>query len=88
MSDKSEIIYDPVTEKLEMHVIQDSTVSHNQDDITISGSYKTRSYQDKFQDKQQGIHDMVKDGDGVTREEIHDLVRAAQYAVWEKSADE
>ena len=55
--------------------------------LTFEFSFQQVDYQKKYKNKHKGLCDMVADGDGFTREEIHDLVLTANKAIWQQAKD-
>jgi len=55
--------------------------------FTVSFQYEQVDYQERFEEKRKGMHDIVADGDGLTKEMVRDLVLTANKAVWQKSKD-
>lgn len=51
-----------------------------------TGEYRIVPPTKEFEDKKQALYDMVEDGDGFTKEEIHDLVLTAYRAIQWKTA--
>lgn len=63
-------------------------------DMSYSGKFNVKfeyqfvDYEEQFEEKRQALEDMVRDGDGFTKEEIRDLVMVGNKAVWQESRDE
>jgi len=84
----ADVKLDPVTG--EFKVMGSSSleaVNFNSKDLTLEFEFTHVDYQEKYESKRKGLHDMVEDGDGFTRKEIHDLVLTANKAVWQESQD-
>ena len=69
MVDKSKITLDPVSGNFEMSVGNGSIVKFDSDKVDLSFSYTEKDYLDEFEQKQQALHDIIKDGDGLRKKE-------------------
>ena len=51
--------------------------------FSVTFNYSDIDHQEKFEEKRKGMHDIVEDGDGLTREMVRDLVMMANKAIWQ-----
>jgi len=87
MPQKDSVVLDPVSGSFEMTMGNGSKVNFDSDNLTVEFTYQTKDYQEQFEEKRQALHDIVQDGDGLRKEEVADLVKTANLAVWQKSKD-
>lgn len=85
---KDTITLDPISGTFEMKVGNGSTVNFDSDNLTVEFTYQTKDYQEQFEEKRQALHDIVKDGDGLRKEEVADLVKTANLAVWQREKED
>jgi len=86
---KPKVKLDPVTGNFTVSgsgkVSDISTSLDRKKGLSVEFTYQTTDYREQFENKREALHDMVADGDGFTKEEIHDLVKTANLLVWQES---
>lgn len=63
-------------------------MSYDSREVTVTIEYNAVDYEQKFEEKHEGMHDIVADGDGLTKDIVRDLVMTANKAIWQESKDE
>lgn len=80
------IFLDPVTGEFKLEGELDTQFDKPSNKITAVFTHP--DYQEQYEKKQQALADIVRDGDGLRKEEVRDLVLTANKAVWNKSSVE
>lgn len=55
--------------------------------MTGQFTIRVRDYESEFEDKRQALHDIIRDGDGLRKDEVADLVLTAQRAIHQNGTD-
>ena len=78
----SKIKINPMTGEIKGELVA-TGVNYNTSKVEVEFTYDINAvdYREKFEEKREALHDMVEDGDGFTKEEIHDLVLTANKAL-------